>query len=355
MISEVADQLKQDARVVSVHVDDSMPHGVSEQEMFPDQARTTDEGVLTGGDSFTVITSKQFLTFKVRVPIKNQPVHSDLDQAPSDTYWVSWNGLTAVVMWDQKESYRPLSGGQVVTNILEEAVQRIGASLYVQNCSPGCDFQFLHRTLRVVVDPEADLLDLRVDPFDREEVVIALPSGGPSIGDVEYLGVMVNGSIESFAEFKNLGRRIIDLENQIRGNLTHMLAHLHENNLLVALGWKASSIVPRWRGRRWRREVRHLISGTWLGMSHVEALRRDWEDQRVWLETNEEEAMLLLRTDLLSDISSVRALDLAPIAETVNQVSNGLDNRTVVTATGLGALAGGLAGFVGSVLALLSQ
>lgn len=65
--------------------------------------------------------------------------------------------------------------------------------------------------------------------------------------------------------------------------------------------------------------------------------------------------MLLLARDFRSDMSSVRALDLTPVAETVTQVSNGLDNRTVVTATAFGALAGGLAGFMGSLLALLVQ
>ncbi|WP_434967265.1 hypothetical protein [Janibacter indicus] len=354
-ISHVADQLKLDARVVQVKIEESMPGGMSEKDFFPDEARSSEEGVFTGVDVFTVVTSNRFLTFEVRVPIKNQPVHSDLDSAPSDTYWVAWNGLTAVVMWEQGEPYRPLSGGQVVVSILREAVEGIGASLYVQNCNPGCDFQFLHETLRVVTDPDAYLLDLRIDPLDQEHVAIALPLRRSSLLDVECLGVMVNGGIESFAEFKNLGRRIIDLENQIRGNLGHILGHLNASNLIAAEGWKLSSIAPRWKGRGWRREVRHLISRTWLGISNVDILRRSWDEQCAWLETNEQDAMLLLARDFRSDMSSVRALDLTPVAETVTQVSNGLDNRTVVTATAFGALAGGLAGFMGSLLALLVQ
>lgn len=62
------------------------------------------------------------------------------------------------------------------------------------------------------------------------------------------------------------------------------------------------------------------------------------------------EALPLLQQDSVTDADTIDALDVEPIAETVNQVASALNNRLAVTATVWGALAGGLAGGAAGIL-----
>jgi hypothetical protein len=53
---------------------------------------------------------------------------------------VAWDGLALVIAWRQEEDERvPSNAGLVAQAVLEEAAEKVGASIYVQRCSAHCE------------------------------------------------------------------------------------------------------------------------------------------------------------------------------------------------------------------------
>lgn len=339
---QVVQALERDTRVLKVRRPVLNDHWVERIRFFPDAPRTSPEKLVTGVDSFRALQLSDCVTFTVRVPIKNQTTHGGFDDVPSDTYFVAWDGISVFVLWEQADVLAPMSGGHVVEDVLREALTATGSHLYVQNCSPGCSFMFIHRPLRLLEAP--DVHQFKLHPATESAIRMYIPSfDHDPLEDVDYVAVMLRGSVQEFAEYKNLGRRLIDLEDEVRGDLAHVLHHFHAHAQLVALGFSKKALKERWRARKWRTEARSLVARIWLVMANIETLRRQWEHARTGL-SGQPDSLLLFDTDYANDAESVTSLQLEPVAETVNQVAVGLDNRMVVAATGWGAVAGGVAG-----------
>lgn len=334
--------LQADTRVLQVNVPPLNPHWTGRRRVYPDRKRTSPAAIRTGEDALQVLELSEHVTLQVRVPVKNQPTHGGFDDVPSDTYWVAWDGVSVFVLWEQFNADETISGGHVVADILRDAVESVGSDLYVQSCSPGCDFMFLHRTLRVVFDPEVDLFAIRQDAGTRLlDMAVGLDREPAKL--MELLPILLKSTVSDFANFKNLGRRLIDLEEVCRQDLTHLLHHYQQHAQLVAQGVGRAALLERWRERGWRREASALVSDVWLALANMETLRRGWDRERQDV-ARETDVLPLFDLDFARDVTEVEATNMSAVAGSVTQVAAELNNRLVVVATGWGALAGGLAG-----------
>jgi hypothetical protein len=339
----VIERLRNDARVPTPIDDPELnDYWTDWSEMFPAR-KGPRAGVLRSDDRMSALHLSSPVSFTVRVPIQHQPTHHGSEPPRSDTYGVAWDGITAIVVWEQDDADIPISGGHIVAKVLEDAAKAAGFGLYSQSCSPGCDYVFMHTTMRVEANPEAT--DLRLEKIDGDRAIRA-------ILDIEFdddleaaalfLLLGMGTATDEFAEFKNLARRIQDIEGTIRNDIGHLLSHNYEH----ALGRTYSPrkrLKAAWNNRSWRREGRALIAGLWLSLSNLDTLTRRWETTRRNLDTIEADAALLFSRDYSSDVRAIEDMDLAATATVVDQVSEGMNSRVLALATSGGALGGAVA------------
>jgi len=134
----------------------------------------------------------------------------------------------------------------------------------------------------------------------------------------------------------------MDIESLIRTQVAHLLGHYYEHALITAKPL-LRSLKDRWRIRWWRREARQILAGLWLSLANVEALRRSWEESRRDFE-DRSSYMAIFEIDYSDDVAVVESLEVGHLDATIEQVSRNLDNRALLFATVVGALAGALAG-----------
>ena len=316
--------------------------------VFPDRNRSTRHGIASGSDGLNILCLSNPIAFKVRVPKKNQHAYGGTPDIPSDTYWVAWNGVAVFVLWEQGQYEIPISGGHVVADILRDALKNSGSDLYVQSCSPGCEYMFLHQTMRIIEDATIDDYEVRPGSGTQEVLVVFEALDGPDL-QVVWVALTVGSALGNFAEFKNYGRRLIDLENECRQDLGHLLTHFAEHARIVNSGWRPRALSRRWYARGWRKEARSLVADVWLALANIEAIKRSWDQERMNV-ADSEEFQPLFASDFSRDVITIDALRVEPISENVNQIAGWLNNHSVVMATGLGALAGGAAGSIATLL-----
>lgn len=350
LVEEFRMALLEDPRVVSAESRGHDQGFTYSEECWPDASRSdSDEALRTGDDSFSVLRLDGPVLFCVQVPKKNQPAHHGFSDFPSDTYWVAWDGVTAIVTWTQPNQRIPMAGGHVVEEILRSALQGLGCDLYVQACSPGCDNLFTHTIMHVLVDPEVDDLECTTRTNMEADVTVGVVDDDEDLLMELWFGL--NMSFNSFAEMKNLGRRSIDLENSARKTLAHLLAHYYEHATADAQkGWKRTRAL--WSQRGWRREASQLMAGLWLTLSNIEVVRRQWEEahRSFARQTGSQGLAVIFDVDYREDAEVVASLDVSHLEVNVQQIGTRLDSRSLSWATGLGAIAGGVAGLLAGLL-----
>ena len=345
LVNQVCRALERDSRVISVQTPTIEPDYSQRKTIYPDRTRASSGELLTGADGFAIQKLSSPIMFHVNVPKKNQPLLHGNDDIPTEDYFVSWDGVTVFVLWEQDNDHVPLSGGHIVADILSTALAAMGAGLYIQACSPDCDNQFFHTVMLIRVQPESPKkgLDLELHPLRRGVVEIRIPKAEDNFDVLDWIQLDLGLESENFANVKNLGRRAMDIESSARDLMTHLLAHYYEYASVAAQPmWRA--LRERWRVRGWRREARQLLAGLWLSLANLEDVRRQWEDLRRDFEEPDAEYMPLFAIDYSDDVAAVQSFEVSHFDATVEQISRNLDNRAVVMATVGGALAGGLAG-----------
>lgn len=344
LVDKLCQALERDSRVVSVRNPAIEGDYSGRKTVYPDSSRTDPKSLLTVSDGFEVIRLSDPILLHAHVPIKNQPQFHGNDDIPTEDYFVSWDGVTVVVLWRQPDDNVPLSGGHVITDILRGALDSWQAGLYVQACSPECDNQFFHTVVLVRHSSEApEPSDMTLRSLGRYKVEICVPM---DLDDFDILTWMdLNFGLDSsrFAEVKNLARRVMDTESLVRDLLTHLLGHYYEHASTAIQPWWRS-LRKRWGMRGWRREARQILASLWLALAHLEDLRRLWGDSRHDFEESSTDSMLLFEQDYSGDAAAVQSLEVGRFDATVEQIAHNLENRAVVLATVGGALAGGLAG-----------
>ncbi|GAB3666075.1 hypothetical protein GCM10027596_33030 [Nocardioides korecus] len=277
----------------------------------------------------------------------------NVDDVPTDTYFVAWDGITALVMWDrEEETVLPTrSGGHVVIDILTDVLASAGGALYAQPCSPGCTNEFAHRVLRIerAVGPRM-VGKVKTHGFPAADIHVH--SENEPIGVAGDMMISLRQTAFFFARYKNLARRIQDLESAARSDVDRLLEVQYEQirRAKLKFGARAREIG---KAREERSETKVLVARLWIALARLESFKREWDGmRRRFLESAEESGSLpMFQDDFGDDDHAVDSLDLSFIRAAIEQSASRYDTRVVALATG----AGGAAGLVGSMVgALLS-
>lgn len=356
--AELADQIGKDSRVTKIKRPPSNSFWDTEAAFFPTRAMTTD-ALLGGSDLVKAARFGEPIIFTVNVPAKNQPTINGYE-ATADRFEVAWDGWSAVVAWKraEDEAFPPFAAGQVVADILKDALEALEHDLLVQACSPWCEHLFAHTDMRVAVWSSPTWESEWTFDDQRAEVAVRLQGTSPTD---EFVVVELLEELQmaasSFARMKNLARRVLDIEGSIQLKTATLLHHDYEalKRADVGLGERikhamqdaAASLRGEGRGRA----VKTLIAELWLHMAAVGALRhqflqakRDYDDSLL-----PDPARALFDRDLKDDEAGVATLNLDFAQVAIDNKSLRLDNRGIVIATlvaavvgsGIGAAVGG--------------
>jgi hypothetical protein len=345
MFSAICRELKKDNRVIDVEQPEALPSWDNRGSFHP--VTTTDHmDIVLGLDRATYAQSVRPVTFRVRVPVKNQPLFRGEDDIPAEDYQAIWDGITLAVSWEQPQDKDvPHSGGHVLEPILRAANEGAGGDLHVQPCSLGCEFMFFHTTIRMVPYSGADDWEF-TEGGDPSVVQIEGPPGQDLKSWLPPMFAVVRPSAGAFAEMKNLGARIQAAEGQARSTLGRLLAataqreHLATHSVLLTLR-------KRWDMRGFRGRARQDLAILWLTIANLEMLKRRWSESRLRFEQGLKETAgiaFLFDRDDSPEAETVETLNLSTIQSAVSHLSGTLDTKSIAIATIVGATAGGLMG-----------
>lgn len=349
-IEQVQEALVGDVRVRRVWQDQLNLHYSGTEVYYPSLDRTDEKSVVEASDGFFGFHFEGPLFIEIKVPIKNQPRHHGADDVPSEDYLVCWDGVTAAVAWKQIGNLLPLSGGHVIFEILNEALTKIGSELYGQACTPYCRNLFFH-TVTVLQSSEDRGDDTSYEQSEKHRGVdVFLPSADDLEDALTWLMLDSGATASNFAEFKNKGRRLLDI-HEIAEEATAQVLALQFSEMSVAVRGFWSKLRHIRRTVERKRQTRLLLAKAWLCLAHVETLRRQWSDNRVDLGDpgSKDFVSLILADDFARDEPRIDLLDTETIRSALDNVSVQLDARSVVVATVLGGFAGAVAGFVSTI------
>ncbi|MFJ8539200.1 hypothetical protein [Streptomyces sp. NPDC093591] len=349
-IENVRNHLEEDPRVIWAELEeDQNSDFITVSNFFPDADRTRPSHIIKGSDGFPVMRFDQPIVFKAAVPIKNQPQHHNADDIPTDTYWVAWNGVVALVMWRHESGRSPLSGGHIAFDILEKAVNGCGHTLYNQACSPECENIFMHTNL--LLTPSEECNRTHFVKRNESDIHLLFAEWEDEKDSLIDLFLDLGSSYENFARQKNTGRRIIDLESEAYTQLLHLLSHYAEH-AQISTKPLLRRLIARWHGRGWRSEVRLLSSHIWLCISGIEILKRNWIDEKKAFYDDVEESGLeeIFAIDYGDDVERIETLDLTRLDSICSQMESRIDNTALSWTTVGGAMAGAITGSLASLL-----
>lgn len=312
------------------------------------------DDILSERNMFMALQLYDNISFTVKVPLKNQPKHYDVDDVPAEEYSAVWNGHTLYVAWQQEGQSIPRSGGHVVVDILSDAVRSIGHDLFVQSCEPSCSNQFMHTTIRIVEpDPENEQQEY-ISPLSWNAVLLHDEEPADLKGMLSRVAQSLDNTVDNFAVFKNRSRQLINLEGLIRDETRILLSHYYQTQR-HSLRPLVTRMVDYRKKRGWSRDIRLHLARVWLGMILLENTRRTWSEyrRRFDIDVDNSESESLFMTDYRDDLERVKSLQLDRLEAAATQISERLDSGAVVSATQIGALAGGFAGGAVGLLANL--
>lgn len=351
---EYADQLvkalRQDSRVITAHV------GALDREWsyqftayLPMRKSDDEDGVINGTRHFHGQRFSEPISFELRIPAKNQPKVFEDDYIPSERYFALWDGQCLMVAWEQSvDAGVGSSGGHVVEDVLQKAVDVIDLDLYVQACNPQCKYVFLHTAIRATVDQDAPTdwtLSRRTnDPYLLD---VELWDGGSIEEVAQAIWWRTNSSLHDFASMKNKGRQILELEAVVRADLDR-LNRLHHEKASASQRAFPARIKAYWTHRAWRRDSRFYLARLWLALGSLERLRRLWGRDATSFRrgADEQDLVALFTVDTSDEVTFVEKLDLRLVEASVEHAEDRLSSNTLALATIGGGVAGALAAAV---------
>lgn len=343
--------LGEDSRVTSIESESANHEWTVDETFYPRVPKDQDHLLLNGAFHFHSVRFSDALTFKINVPVKNQPlIHGE--KAESSSYLVAWDGCTVVVMWEteSKNSVPSMAGGQIVEDVLSSACKRAGQELYVQACSPSCKHLFAHTDFRVDLWMQ-DEFDTQFDANTPTDIRLSVRG---QFADELLLVEIVHDEIKvpaaEFAELKNTARRILEIEESARSMSFELIAHDYEtldrskDAFFSRLGYFFSNAWMTVRGKGRVKKANLLIASLWLSMANMETLQQAFRDtERQYQDSIFRWAVPELFTqDLKSEEAEVASLDPHFARAAIEHKTQRMDNRIVVWATiggaGIGAV-----------------
>lgn len=343
LVGRIADQLRADSRVIEAETPEIETDWCARISIFPSPA--DEHCLVTGADLLPAAQFNKPLFFKVVVPAKNQRLVSEDDEIPTQ-YEVLWDGITVMVTWKVPAGTRvPLSGGHIVSEILRQALAKLDLTLYVQGCSPVCRHEFTHKSLRFVVDQNPPEKITFNESRWQNEIQIPYPA---EVDDPQRkVFESLSGVAEQFTILKNLGRRILEIENDGRNALATLMAIDLQRAESAQSPWR-SRFRQLWHIRGWRKASRQLVSRVWAALANIERLRRQWDEYRFKFDQSASERgrVRLFVGDYADEVDRVSSFNPDLIRSAVQEIGTRLDNHALLLITGVGLIAGAVAGGV---------
>ena len=349
----LVEKIREDNRVIQCDAPEFSSNWSQRTKFYPYSKQEDNPSLLSNSDYIINLYFPSPILFEVLVPAKNQPLMNEVDDVPTDRYWVSWDGITLLVIWKRtRDEFRSAtSAGHVVEQILRTAATSIGANLLVQPCSPPCENMFAHQDLRVTqiasAPNNAPLISCHEHPGRMVQLDINFE------GDPLKFTKRVHGFIQSpskdFARFKNISQRLIDLEKYARSLIDELLemdlknmAAQEKNPLARSRDAVKDFFKYFWTGKSPTRKSKRIISSLWIIMSRLEGQRLEWLKIQRRLNDNvsKENKYLLYDRDRKDDDLIVSAINTQFIRSAVEQKSNTIDARTIAWATIVGGVIG---------------
>jgi hypothetical protein len=346
--------LRRDSRVQTIHSAPFRPHWSFSHPIYPGSRQATPERVLSGSDRVFALEFSDPVFIELRVPTKNQPIINGEADVPTDHYWVAWDGITAVVLWEAgpDEIVAPRSAGHIIDDVLKSASEDAGFMVLQQACSPECNNMFAHRDLRFIQVPGYRGIVSGFVTGDDVGPASAIVERDGSAKDVlrSICGTVLPASLE-FALFKNYARRLFAMEDLAHELVTDLLGQDYAAIVRkrAPLFKRAVSRFMRKDKKRGARSVDELIASLWLLMASKDVLagtvatkRRSFDLQAVGYETE-----LLYVADRRDDEHRLELLNLDFVRSAIEQKSSRLDNRIIAWATACGAFAAIIGAVIG--------
>ena len=352
LAQRLKDALEEDSRVTNAVAPALDPGWSPHVYAYPGIDSVEDAvGVLDGQRHFHAQVFSEPINLDVHVPRKNQRTVFADDEIPAEDYHALWDGRSLLVAWEQSgDSHFSAAGGHVLEQVLETAAEKVALGIQVQACNPSCDFVFVHTDLVVVADPDAT--EWTAIPDEDLAVIYVTAPVEPELDAIaNRVWLRYRGALRDFADMKNLGRQVLDLELVMRYTLDR-LSSLHHARAAALNGPLRKRPAAIWHLRAWRRQSRLLLSSLWLGLGTLEYRKRRWSDARTQFmrSTHEADIGKLFELDATDEMDSIRNLDVSSIEASMEHAGSRLDASAVVLATLLGAVAGAVAGALVALL-----
>ncbi|SDU82574.1 hypothetical protein SAMN04488563_6439 [Jiangella alkaliphila] len=352
LLSSICDALKADSRVKELTRPPLRPHLVYRGEAYPWVKNYESDLPLTGRDHFHTLQLSDPILFSVNVPAENQEEFRGVKTFPRGSYFVSWDGISLTVMWEQQSPGTvSVAAGRVAIDVLRDAIKRSYLGLYVQACNPNCQNIFTHANALLVFP------GVEAPKSMWQTVMFTLPArlADKDPGEIlTWWHRRVRQPFFLFSLYKNGARRIRDIESIVSRRLFTLLALQQQRaQLRVTPIRKRFAAWARLWG--WKRKTRKAMADIWLGLAAIGFINRQWsEDRRRFTEQIDEgEGKLrpLFDQDSTDDLAAIDTMDLSLAREALDYSSARLDSRSMVAVTALAGLAGLLGALLGAALA----
>jgi hypothetical protein len=366
---DITRELKNDPRVASIDVpsvtdpDSLLPFSVStfdsdaeDDEMTPDPY-----------SHFHTFTFRSPITMHIRAPRRLQQTYSRFSDIPAEEYWVAWDGMALSVIWvpekaagktgdtvtvgDLVDALSP-SGGLVVQQILKEAASKCDYDFHTVECSPNCDYTFLHADLVLqTVGPE------QVTSFQEPDERTSLTSVDLGVEHDPYAALAelhseIQFSARMFTLMRCANDAMIEIARFAHRNNARLLRLNYERANASAQGFW-SSLVGNWKLRGWKRRARRYMARINLALSALEKLRMDWARYKPPYDSSakDENNGAVFKNEYELSVEAMSTLQVSEVRSTVEHLTASLDTNSLVLATAIGAVAGAIIGaLIGTLL-----
>ncbi|MBB6564755.1 hypothetical protein HPO96_19605 [Kribbella sandramycini] len=329
--------LDADARVIEVEPpgDNGIANAATYYFTSTDQEQS-DLAEATGG--YQVLRLDGILYFRVRVPIKNQPLYRNISDVPTDEYLVAWDGISLAVQWRQDKLSPTGSGGHVVFDVLKDVAAEAGYTAENIACTASCLHEFVHAELVTVADSPPDQLRTIGRTTIGPVCILPFSMQGTDLENLQRIERMVSYSLNYYARGRNREDAIHFLEQRARDDAAEVLYLSYER--AARRRWPNPAVLlDLWRLRGSRFRTRKLLAGLWLALALVDSHRRNWAEADEFLAETIADNGLELLADSLEIDRGVKDLDLSIVRSTIERTATHLESRLVVLATFAGAVA----------------
>ncbi|WP_314139107.1 hypothetical protein [uncultured Plantibacter sp.] len=295
------------------------------------------------------------ILLNLHVPKRLQAGGGDERSVPADEYWVSWDGVQLLVLWDYSASNRPTGfyGGLIAVSVLHDAVKKIGLTTKSQPCGPYCSFPFSHQDL--LIAPDLDTTTAKFADRGENRIRVSCPPEPDPLELARRLSRRLSHLVSTFATMRSFGETVSGAEKLARQDVSSLLKlqyELAETNAMHPL----KSLPKRWRQRGRRKQMAHLIAKLWMRLATLEENYRHWKEGRFLYDSSarSDGLDLIFRLEYPQSQNSVGSVDIVSLRATVEQLSARADSHVVAIATIAGATSGAVVAGFATLLASLN-